>query len=568
MTVIIKCLPACVMACRFCVASVYDYTMKLRCFARAGFVLALLLHGGNALAVDCGTIVLPPGVGEGPGSDVTSFNPLLVQTIYNEETSYLLFSQLIWINRYHQIDYSRSVASAVASPDNGKTYNVTLRDWHWSDGVQVTSADVEYTYDLLKQLGNLSPDYGQGGMPDIIQNFHIVDATHFTITLRHSVNPDWFILNGLELLEPLPKHIWGRYTQDQIWQDQSTPAFFAVGDGPLSLQSFVVGQDAVFVPNKNYDGPQVHFQRFILKFMDSEGMELQAAESHDLDITNLPFALWNAAQHLPGLHLVDLPPSYSWHELIPNMANHATPFFTDLRVREAMADAINQPQMIALAMHGHGEPVYNGIPPGPANFSSASAQAGQYAVGYDPAKAKALLAQAGYTAGAGGIMQKNGQRLVFTLMIPADQAMRIEMAESIQQDLRAVGIDMKVQQVEFNQMMALNAGVPQGWEAMMFASQVNAFPSGEAEFKTGGFYNSNGYSDPTMDRLIDASTNKPGLDGLYAYQDYASAQQPVIFLPDEAYSVLVRNGLQGVQNFLNPLGMWDPAALYCTAPGT
>lgn len=526
----------------------------------------MLLCTGNAFAADCGTIILPPGIGIGPGADVTSFNPLLVQSVYNEETTYLLFSQLLWINRYHQIDYSRSVASSVTSPDNGRTYEVTLRNWHWSDGTQVTSTDVEYTYELLKQLGSSSPDYGQGGMPDIIQNFNIIDQTHFEILLKHSVNQYWFILNGMELLEPLPKHIWGHYTLDQIWQSQSSPAFFAVVDGPLTLQKYVVGQDAVFVPNPHYDGPKMHFQRFIMKFMDTEGMELQAAESHDLDITNLPIALWNAAQHLPGLHVVALPPTYSWHELIPNIANYATPFFADVRVREAMADAINQPEIVTLAMHGHGVPVYNGIPPGPAAFSSPSAQAGQYPVGYDPAKATALLVQAGYARGADGIMQKHGVKLAFTLMVPADQTMRIEMAESIQQNFRAIGIDMKVQQVEFNQMMALNSGVPQGWEAMLFAEDINAYPSGEAAFKTGGFYDSNGYSNATMDRLIDQSTNEPGFGGLYAYQDYASAQQPVIFLPDEAYTLLVRNGLQGVQNFLNPLGMWDPSALYCTAP--
>ena len=146
--------------------------------------------------------------------------------------------------------------------------------------------------------------------------------------------------------------------------------------------------------------------------------------------------------------------------------------------------------------------------------------------------------------------------------------MRIEMAEFIQQNLRAVGIDMKVQQVEFNQMMALNAGPPQGWEAMLFATDINAFPSGEAEFKTGGFYNSNGYANPAMDKLIDASTNTLGFGGLYAYEDYASAQQPVIFLPVEAYAVLVRNGLLGVNNMLNPLGFWDLSALHCAAPAS
>ena len=533
---------------------------------RIGFFLSLTLGAGAAAASDCGTIIVPPGIGEGPGADVTSFNPLLVQSLYNQETTYLLFTQLIWINRYHKIDYSRSVASSVTSPDQGRTYDVTLRLWHWSDGVPVTSTDVEYTFDLLRQLGDTSPEYGTGGMPDIVQSFNIVDPTHFTIVLKHSVNPDWFILNGLASLVPMPEHIWGHYSLAQIWQNQSSPQFFSVIDGALKIQKLVIGQEAIFVPNPHYDGKKVNFSRFIMRFIDSEGMELQAAESHNVDVTNLPFALWNAAQHLSGLHVVQLQPTYSWHELIPNMLNPATPFFADVRVRDAIADAINQPEMINLAMHGHGVPVYGPVPPIPATFLSPAARAGDYPVGFDPAKARALLKAAGYSAGPDAIMQKHGQRLAFTLMIPADQPMRIEMAESMQQDLAAVGISMKVHQVEFNQMMALEVGPPEGWEAMLFASSINPYPSGEDEFKTGGFYNTNGYSDPTADRLIDASTYKPGLGGLFAYQDYLSAQQPVIFLPVEAYAVLVRNGLEGVENFLNPLGMWDAPALYCTAP--
>ncbi len=237
---------------------------------RFGFLLAMTL-AGNATASDCGTIIVPPGIGEGPGADVTSFNPLLVQSLYNQETTYLLFTQLIWINRYHHIDYSRSIASAVTSPDQGKTYDITLRNWHWSDGVPVTSADVQYTFDLLKQLGTTSPEYGSGGMPDIVQSFNIVDPTHFTLVLKHSVNPDWFILNGLSSLVPMPQHIWGHYSLDQIWQNQSSPKFFSVVDGALAIQKLVVGQEAVFVPNLHYDGKKVNFSRFIMRFMDSEG---------------------------------------------------------------------------------------------------------------------------------------------------------------------------------------------------------------------------------------------------------------------------------------------------------
>jgi peptide/nickel transport system substrate-binding protein len=149
--------------------------------------------------------------------------------------------------------------------------------------------------------------------------------------------------------------------------------------------------------------------------------------------------------------------------------------------------------------------------------------------------------------------------------VPAGQELRIEIAESIQQTLRAAGIEMKVHQVEFNQVLDLLVGAPQKWQAILLATTITPYPTGEASFVTGAFYNNNGYSDPTMDSLITASTDKPGMNGLFAYEDYAAEQQPVIFLPVEKYSVLVRNGLHGVNDFINPLGFWSPEQLYCGA---
>jgi peptide/nickel transport system substrate-binding protein len=535
-----------------------------------GFVIAIILCLATpAYAANCGTIIIPPGLGEGVGADVTSLNPLTgASSLYNMEAYNLMFEQLLWINRYHEIDWTRSIASAVTTPDHGKTYNVTLRAWHWSDGVAVTADDVAYTFQLIKQLGSTYPGYGTGGMPDLIASLTVQDATHFTVTLTKPVNSNWFILNGLAQLQPLPAHVWRHYTLDQIWQNQTSPAFFSVVDGPLKIQSLNMGLDAVFVPNPAYEGGKMHFNRFIMKFMDNADAEMQAVESHDLDMSNIPFPLWDQAQHIPGFHVVTLPPSYSWHELIPNMANKSTTFFADIRVRQAIADAISQPEMINLAMHGQGIPVYGPVPPEPVTFLSPAARAGDYAVGYNPAKAKALLAAAGFTPGLDGILQRQGHKLSFTLLVPAGQAMRIEMAESMQANLSAVGIEMKVHQVEFNQMLALMVGSPQAWQAILIAESLTAYPSGEGFFVTGAYYNNNGYSSSNMDKYITESTDEPGLDGLFAYEDYADEQQPVIFLPVEKYAILARDGLDGVNDFINPLGYWAPEKLYCTAAPT
>ncbi len=46
----------------------------------------------------------------------------------------------------------------------------------------------------------------------------------------------------------------------------------------------------------------------------------------------------------------------------------------------------------------------------------------------------------------------------------------------------------------------------------------------------------------------------PGLNGLFAYEDYASAQQPVIFFEREQIAVLVRERIHGMQNFVDGIG--------------
>ncbi|MDE8346289.1 MAG: peptide ABC transporter substrate-binding protein [Acidocella sp.] len=533
----------------------------------AFLLFALPVAAMAGVAGNCGTVIIPPGLAEGPGADVTSFNPLLITSVYNQEASNLLFEPLLWINRFHEIDWSRSIARSVTVQDNGQVYQIQLRHWLWSDGVPVTAADVVYTFGLIKAYGTAYTGYGAGGMPDLFKSVVADDATHLTVTLIKPVNPEWFELNGLSQLIPLPEHVWGKFTPDEIWQGQSRPGFFRVVDGPLKIAKLVSGVDAQFVPNPNYGGAPMHFSRFIMKFEDSEGQELQAVQSRDLDASNIPFDLYDHASRLPGDRVVVMPPSFSWEELVPNLANPATRFFADVRVRQAMADAINQKEMIALAMAGHGESVRGPVPPVPPVFLSPAAKAGQSPVGYNPAKAQALLRAAGFAPGPDGILQKDGVRFSFTLLIPAGQPLRIEMAEAMQQNFRAVGIEMRARQVEFNEILTEMVNEPDNWQAILIGEDLSAYPTGEGLFKTGAFYNNNGYSSAKMDQLITQSTDAPGRDGLYAYEDYATAQQPVIFLPNPQYSLLVRKDLWGLRDFINPLGDWAPEKLYCTGQG-
>ncbi len=517
---------------------------------------------------DCGTVIIPTGVGVGSGADITSFNPMFGTSLYNAQASSLLYLGLIWLDADRQIDWGRSLASAITTPDQGLTYLVTLRPWHWSDGVPVTTADITYTFQLIKRMGTTYPGYGTGGMPDIIKSLDVIDATHFKVVLTHRVNSLWYIYNGLGQLEPLPRHSWSHYTLDQLWQAQSTPGFFNVVDGPLQVQRLDVGLEAVFVPNPAYEGPRMHFERLIFRFVESNGAAIQALQSGDLDMANLPDSLWNATQNLPGIYKTALPPSSGWNEIDLNFMNPATAYLKDVRIRDAMQDAIDQPAMVRLVFHGAGTMVLGALPPLPPNFLSPALRAGHFPVGYDPGKAKALLAQAGFTPGPDGILRKNGKKLSFDTLYSSGDADIEQEAELMQADLRAVGIDMKLRQIEFNQELALFNGPPDGWQTAIIGETVGAYPTGEASYQTGGGENIEGYSDPEMDKLIEASMNEPGLDGLYAYEDYLMAQQPVITYPESDVIVLARDRIHGIAGFVDSEANYYPDKLYCTEGST
>jgi peptide/nickel transport system substrate-binding protein len=540
---------------------------KMDCFAALAMTVFLATPAHADQRGDCGTIVLPTGAGQAGSDDLTSFSPLFSNTAYNAEASWLLYPNLLWINRFASIDWSRSLATAVTTTDN-TTFTITMRPWHWSDGVPVTANDVAYGFSLIKKLGPEWPGYGGGGLPDIVKSLTVLSPTQFQVITTHSVNPTWFIYNGISALGPLPEHAWKQYTLDQLFQLQSTPSLYDVVDGPLKLAKFDVGLDAVFVPNPGWEGPKMHFSRLVFRFLQGDGAAVQGVESGDTDEAELPAALYNAVGNFPGVHVEVLPQAAYQNVTNLNYNNPDVAFFKDVRVRQAMEDSIDQEAIIHGLEHDHGDPAYGPVLHTMTQFLTPDMLKGIYPVGYDPAKSRALLAQAGYTPGPDGIMQKDGKRLSFTYLEETGTGTVTELDEIVQADLKKVGIEMKIKQMEFNQMLALMAGHPTGWDATGTGEPVAFYPSGEGEYATGAFQNMGGYSDPTTDKLIQENINQPGIEHLYAYETYVSAQQPGIWEPRQRPVILVNNRLHGMNEFIDPIGMYAPDQLYCTPERT
>jgi peptide/nickel transport system substrate-binding protein len=530
-------------------------------------VIALMLAGGGAWADekgDCGTIVMPTGAGQAGADDLTSFSPLYSTTAYNAEASALLYPSLLWINRFYQIDWSRSLASAVTTADD-QTFMVTMRPWHWSDGVPVTASDVLYSFNIAKGLGPAWPAYGQGGLPDIVKSMTVLSPTQLQIITIHKVNPTWFIYNAISGLVPLPEHAWKRYTPDQQFQLQSTPSFYQPVDGPLMLISLNVGIDAVLVPNPAWEGPKMHFSRLVFTFQQGNGVGVQGVESGKLDEAALPTDLYRAADRFPGTHVVVTGQTIYQNVLELNLHNPAVAFFQDVRVRQAIEDSIDQNQLIYGLDHGAADPAYGPILATMTKFQTPAMRRGDYPAGYNPTKAKKLLAAAGYHPGPDGIMEKDGQRISFTLLQESGDDAVTEQIEILQQNFRKTGIEMKVHIMEFNELIARMSSSRLGWDAGFAGQPVSFYPSGENEFLGSSFQNFSRFDDPIANAMIERNISSPDPQYLYQYETYLSEQLPSIFFPRPRPVIIARDRLHGINDFIDPAGNYAPDQLYCNA---
>jgi peptide/nickel transport system substrate-binding protein len=476
----------------------------------------------------------------------------------------MMYLNLLWIDSSDKIDWSRSLASAVDTTDD-QTFTITLRPWSWSDGVPLTASDVSYYLELARAIGPTWPGYGEGGLPTIVKSMTVLSPSQLQIVTTHKVNPTWFIYNAISQLVPLPRHAWQHDSLDKMFQMQTSPAYFAVDDGPLIVAQLNIGRNIVFTPNPRWAGAPLHLSRLIMPFSQSEGAGILQVQSGALDVATLPNELVGDIKPIPGTYTVMLAPDFYQDVIAPNFRNPQVAFFRDPRVREAMEDAIDQSAIIKTVLHGAGTAAYAPVVPSMTQFMSRAMQAGDFPVGYDPAKSRALLAAAGYAPGADGIMQKDGLKLSFTYLEQTGSDMVTEMDEYIQADLHKVGIDMKIKTVEFNQIIALMVGSPHGWDATGLGQPVTPYPSGENSFLAGSAQNMQGYDDPQANKLIEANVSSPDPQDLYNFQTYISAQAPVIYGPRPRGVRLVRDRLHGVPGFEDVVTL-APDQLYCTAP--
>ncbi|MEF3273135.1 MAG: peptide ABC transporter substrate-binding protein [Chloroflexus sp.] len=315
--------------------------------------------------------------------------------------------------------------------------SVTFRwnpDLRWSDGTPVTAADSVFAYELAQQI-----DLGQAAQSRLamIERYEQVDE-HTTRTVLRPDVTDPAYLTSFWL--PLPRHVLAGIDPQRL--AQSDFARRPIGYGPYMVSSFD-GGSLELVPNPHYPGPEAPFDRIIVAFRKDPQQLIELVRGGGLDLAFIEQPTPELLTQLirgddPAVQL-DVSPNAIWEHLDFNLD---LPLLQDIRVRRAIAHALNRPQLVEQLLAGKSNVLESWILPGQIGYPPLD-QITRYP--YNPDEARRLLDEAGLLDTDGdGWREHDGLPIFLSLVTSANSPLREAVAKQIAADLAQVGLQVEV----------------------------------------------------------------------------------------------------------------------------
>jgi len=305
---------------------------------------------------------------------------------------------------------------------DGKSITLHLvKNATFHDGKPITSADVAFSVQTVKDNHPFKTMFAP------VTSVETPDA-HTAIINFSAPHPAALLAMSGALLPILPKHVYGDGQDAKKHPANSKP----VGSGPFMLAEFKPGEHVILKKNPNFfikDRP--YLDRIIIKnYKDVTSMVL-AMDKGEIDMLPFLTGTRNLARLKKNPNLTVTDKGYAAVGPLNWLAfNTTNDKFKDKRVRQAIAYAIDR-KFIVNALHSG----FSKVATGPVVLGSPFGAPDVNAYDLDLDKAKALLDEAGFKAGADGVRFK-----VDLDFIPAFAEMQKTVAEYIKPQLKKVGI--------------------------------------------------------------------------------------------------------------------------------
>jgi peptide/nickel transport system substrate-binding protein len=476
---------------------------------------------------------------EGVVGQLGSLNPLYgAATAGSNDLDALLFEPLV------RVLPSGSVQGRLAShwdvtPD-GRTYTFTIRpNARWSDGTPVTADDVVFTVRTVQDPQFPGTVLNQS-WKDIIAT--AVDPNQVRFALPgHNAG----FLANLELLAIVPGHLLAGKPMAEL--ASASPNLNPVGTGPFRLVANL--GDRIELERNPFAWRRPWLDTMTIRSFPSQSAALDALDRGQIDgLANLTPS--GAAQEQANKQVSVLTAStYQYAELLLNLKSDE-PYFQDVKVRQAIAKAIDRTAIIFDVLGGQAVPDDGPIPRSIGwAYDSATQQPG-----YDPTAAGKLLDDAGWAL-VNGIRTKGTVTLSFGLTVSSDVPPYERVAAKIADQLAQVGIIAEVRPVTTASL------IHDYLNPRTFDMTLTAFDNGpdpdvytfwhSSQSHIGGFNFSGMKKNVFIDSDLEAGRNTLDLTArakaYMTFQEDFAKEIPAVFLYSPRYVMAISRRFHGVR---------------------
>lgn len=476
-------------------------------------------------------------------ADAKRLLPLLASDSASGEISGLIYNGLTKYDK--NIKVTGDLAESWNISPDGLQITFNLRKGvKWHDGVEFTADDVLFTYKTVidsKVPTPYSSNYGP------VEKVEVLDKYTVRVFYKEPYAPaleSW----GMGII---PKHVLeGKDITTENYNRNP------IGTGPYTLKEWVTGQKMVLYAFDNYFEGRPKIDKYIARIIPDTAtmfLELKFGGIDFMGLTPPQFKLQaNSEFFNRNFHKFKYP-SFGYTYLGYNLLD---PKFSDKRIRQALTHSINKEDIIAGVLLGYGTPCTGPFPPESWAFNKDVKD-----LEYDPDLALVLFKEAGWKKNKNGLLEKDGKLFSFTVIVNQGNEARLKTAQIIKDNLKKVGIEMKIRVLEWQAMLhefidkKRFEAVIMGWA---LSRDPDAYDIWHSSKTKEGEFNFISYKNEEVDKLLLEGRRTFDLEKrkkiYHRIHEILTDDQPCTFLYVPDSLPVLHKRFKGVEKA--PLGIW------------
>ncbi|HCC32714.1 MAG TPA: peptide-binding protein [Clostridiales bacterium] len=412
-------------------------------------------------------------------------NPILATDVPSATINGLVFSGLVRAN--DRLEFEPELAESWDMSPDGLVWTFHLRDdVTWHDGTPFTAEDVAFTLERIRDPHTITVrrgDYEQ------VDRWEVVDPHTFRVYFKEPFAP---ALQAFSI-GVIPKHLLQGV-------DINTAPFNTnpVGTGRFRFREWKPDVHVILDRNEEYFEQVPYLDSIAFRLIPDDAVRMEELAGGGIDFAGILPVQYARMKGVPHLAVHRFPALrfdyFGWNERLP--------LFDDDRVRNALGLALDREAIAAAAYEGFAVPAT-----GPFPLASWAIDPAVQPLGYDPERAKQLMAEAGWRDTDGDTwLDRDGKRFEFEFLGRAGDPIAKMVIELAMEYYKAIGVKLNPLFLEWGDLVSRLDPPRRAFEAFFLGFSVGVDPdvhifyhSTQAEW---GFNDTN-FQDAEVDRLID-----------------------------------------------------------------